>query len=47
VFAGTVLNQTGQAIEVILITMGVYLTISLLTSVAMNYYNSRKALVER
>jgi general L-amino acid transport system permease protein len=47
VFAGTVLNQTGQAIEVILITMGVYLTISLLTSVAMNFYNSRKALVER
>ncbi len=47
VFAGTVLNQTGQAIEVILITMGVYLTISLVTSVAMNYYNSRKALVER
>ncbi|MFZ4533983.1 MAG: amino acid ABC transporter permease [Alsobacter sp.] len=47
VFAGTVLNQTGQAIEVILITMGVYLTISLVTSMAMNYYNSRKALVER
>jgi len=47
VFAGTVLNQTGQAIEVILITMGVYLTISLVTSLAMNYYNSRKALVER
>ena len=47
VFAGTVLNQTGQAIEVILITMGVYLTISLVTSLGMNYYNSRKALVER
>ena len=29
VFAGTVLNQTGQAVEVILITMGVYLTLSL------------------
>ena len=32
VFAGTVLNQTGQAVEVILITMLVYLSISLLTS---------------
>lgn len=47
VFAGTVLNQTGQAIEVLSITMGVYLSLSLLTSLAMNYYNSRIALVER
>ncbi len=30
-FAGTVLNQTGQAVEVILITMGVYLALSLAT----------------
>ena len=47
VFAGTVLNQTGQAIEVIAMTMGVYLTISLLTSAFMNWYNRRVALVER
>ncbi len=47
VFAGTVLNQTGQAVEVIAITMAVYLTISLVTSLAMNIYNRRMALVER
>ncbi|GAA3946703.1 amino acid ABC transporter permease [Allohahella marinimesophila] len=47
VFAGTTLNQTGQAVEIIFMTMGVYLTISLVTSAAMNYYNSRKALIER
>jgi len=42
-----VLNQTGQAVEVIAITMAVYLTISLVTSAAMNLYNRRIALVER
>nr|WP_230531565.1 amino acid ABC transporter permease [Microvirga roseola] len=47
VFMGTVLNQTGQAIEVIVITMGVYLTISLITSYFMNIYNRRVAIVER
>jgi general L-amino acid transport system permease protein len=47
VFAGTVLNQTGQAIEVIVITMAVYLTLSLATSLAMNIYNARVAIVER
>jgi general L-amino acid transport system permease protein len=47
VFMGTVLNQTGQAIEVVVITMGVYLTISLLTSFVMNVYNRRVAIVER
>jgi general L-amino acid transport system permease protein len=47
VFTGTVLNQTGQAVEVVVITMGVYLTISLVTSMAMNWYNSRMAIVER
>jgi general L-amino acid transport system permease protein len=47
IFAGTVLNQTGQAIEVIAITMAVYLTISLLISLFMNWYNRRVALVER
>jgi general L-amino acid transport system permease protein len=47
VFAGTVLNNTGQAVEVIVITMAVYLTISLATSLLMNWYNARIALVER
>ncbi len=46
-FAGTVLNQTGQAIETIAITMGVYLIISLLISLLMNLYNRKIALVER
>ncbi len=47
VFSGTTLNQTGQAIEIIFMTMGVYLTLSLLTSSLMNWYNRRVALVER
>lgn len=46
-FAGTVLNQTGQAIEVIAITMSVYLAISLSISLLMNWYNKRIALIER
>jgi general L-amino acid transport system permease protein len=41
VFAGTSLNQTGQAIEIIGITMGVYLLTSLVTSAIMNFYNWR------
>ena len=47
IFTGTVLNQTGQAVEVVAITMAVYLTISITTSMLMNWYNARKALVER
>ncbi|MCP5427113.1 MAG: amino acid ABC transporter permease [Chromatiaceae bacterium] len=47
VFAGTTLNQTGQAIEVIAMTMAVYLTISLTISLLMNWYNKKKQLVER
>lgn len=47
VFAGTALNQTGQAVEIISLTMLTYLAISLLTSLFMNWYNSRMALVER
>ncbi|MEQ4281833.1 amino acid ABC transporter permease [Pseudomonas syringae] len=46
-FAGTVLNQTGQAIEVIAITMSVYLAISISISLLMNWYNKRIALIER
>lgn len=45
--AGTINNQTGQAVEVVAVTMGVYLILSLLTSVFMNWYNARIALVER
>ena len=41
VFAGTALNRTGQAIEIIGITMGVYLLISLVTSAIMSFYNWR------
>jgi general L-amino acid transport system permease protein len=44
---GTVLNQTGQAIEVVAIWMTVYLSLSLLTSAFMNWYNARMRLVER
>ena len=47
IFAGTVLNQTGAAVQVIAITMAVYLVISLITSFAMNIYNSRMSLKER
>jgi general L-amino acid transport system permease protein len=47
VFAGSVLNITGQAVEVIAITMAVYLTISLVTSFLMNLYGSTTAIVER
>lgn len=47
VFVGTVLNQTGAMIQIVSIAMAVYLTISLLTSFAMNMFNRRMALKER
>lgn len=47
VFAGTTLNQTGQAVEIMAMTLAVYLTLSLATSSFMNWYNSRMGLVER
>jgi len=47
IFTGTVLNQTSQAVEIVAITMAVYLTISLVTALAMNIYNARMALAER
>lgn len=43
----TTLNQTGQAIEGILMIMAAYLTVSLSISFFMNWYNKRIALVER
>jgi general L-amino acid transport system permease protein len=47
IFTGTVLNQTSQAVEIVAITMAVYLTISLVTALTMNIYNARMALAER
>jgi general L-amino acid transport system permease protein len=47
VFAGTTLHQTGQAIEIIAMTMGVYLAISLVTSALMNWYNAHIQIAER
>ena len=46
-FAGTSLNQVGQAIEIILMTMAVYLTMSITISVFMNYINARMAIKGR
>ncbi len=43
----TIINQAGRAVEIILVTMGVYLTFSLLTAVFMNWYNKHTQLVER
>ncbi|MCV9965322.1 amino acid ABC transporter permease [Pararhizobium sp. BT-229] len=44
---GTILNQTGQAVEIVSIWMIVYLTLSLSTSLFMNWFNAKMALVER
>ena len=45
--SGTILNQSGRAVEVITLTMAVYLSLSLLTAVFMNWYNTRVRLIER
>ncbi|ESZ78388.1 amino acid ABC transporter permease [Mesorhizobium sp. L103C105A0] len=47
IFAGTVLNQTGAAVQVMAITLSVYLVISLATSLVMNACNQHFAIVER
>jgi general L-amino acid transport system permease protein len=47
VFTGSVLNITGQAVEVVAITMAVYLSISLATSLLMNLYGYRVGVVEQ
>ncbi|PJI44025.1 amino acid ABC transporter permease [Ciceribacter selenitireducens] len=44
---GTILNQSGKAVEIIAIWMAVYVTISLVTSLFMNWFNAKMALVER
>jgi general L-amino acid transport system permease protein len=47
IFAGTVLNQSGKEVEVIIIVMAVFLGINLLFSGFMNWYNARVALVQK
>ncbi len=47
VFMGTTLNQTGQAVEIVAVTMAVYLLVSLLISMFMNWYNAKMSLTER
>lgn len=44
---GTIINQTGRALEMILVVMAIYLGLSLVTSLFMNWYNKRIQLVER
>ena len=45
--SGTIINQSGQAIEPIALTMLIYLTFSLSISMLMNWYNAKMRLVER
>ncbi len=47
IFSGTTLNQTGQAIEIIMMTMSVYLVISLIISAVLNYVNKKMKIKER
>ena len=47
IFAGTVMNQAGKEVETIIIVMAIFLTVNLIFSAFMNWYNSRIALVER
>jgi general L-amino acid transport system permease protein len=47
VAGNTILNQTGREIEMFSLIMGTYLSLSLLTSLLMNFYNRRIRLVER
>jgi general L-amino acid transport system permease protein len=47
VFVGTTLNQTGQAIEIVFMTMAVYFVVNMCISFVMNRFNSKVALVER
>ena len=47
VFMGSTLNQVGQAVEIVFLTMLVYLLINLILSMFMNWYNAKIKLVER
>ncbi len=44
---GTMLNQTGQAVEIVALWLVIYLSISVSTAVFMNWFNAKMALVER
>ena len=44
---GTMLNQTGQAVEIVAIWLVIYLSLSLTTALFMNWFNAKMALVER
>jgi len=46
-FSGTTLNQVGQAIEIILMTMAVYLVISIVISLILNWVNAKMAIKGR
>ena len=47
IFSGTALNQVGREIEMIFMTMAVYLTFSVVTAMFMNWFNAKVKLVER
>ena len=47
IFAGTVMNQSGKEVEIIIIVMAVFLAINLVFSGFMNWYNARVALVQK
>ena len=47
VFAGTAMMQTGRAIEIVSITMLTYLTLSIVISIFMNWYNKKIAIKEK
>ncbi|KAA1176771.1 amino acid ABC transporter permease [Rhizobium tropici] len=44
---GVILNQSGRAVEVVIIWMVIYLVLSIVTSLFMNWFNAKMALVER
>ena len=47
VFAGTAMMQTGRAIEIVSITMLTYLSLSIVISIFMNWYNKKIAIKEK
>jgi general L-amino acid transport system permease protein len=47
VFMGTALNQTGRAVEIVVLTAAVYLTLTAAVSLGTNWYDRRMKLVER
>ena len=47
VFAGTTMMQTGRAVEILAMTMAVYLSLSLTISLFMNWYNKAVAIMDR